>query len=138
MNQEKDLYLVENFPHLYRDRNGDMRSTAMCWGFDVDDGWYEIILELSTKLSALDLIPVATQVKEKYGTLRFYVHTGSDEAWELIDQAEAKSAITCESCGNVGKLLNSNGARYGWLKTLCAPCSARDGYAEYAWPVDDA
>jgi hypothetical protein len=63
----------------------------------------------------------ALQIKEKYGTLRFY-WTGrlSKEAEarvdEAIDLAEARSACTCELCGEEGRLHRKG----GWLMTRCA------------------
>jgi hypothetical protein len=63
-----------------------------------------------------DAIPqvVATQIKEKFGTLRFYYHGGDDIVDGIVRMAEAMSAVTCEVCGDVGK---TNGD--GWLSTLC-------------------
>jgi hypothetical protein len=51
----------------------------------------------------------ATQIKEKYATLRFYWKGAlSPEAdaqvEEIIDLAEARSACTCEVCGEEGRL----------------------------------
>jgi hypothetical protein len=59
-------------------------------------------------------LPIISQVKEKYGTLRFYVDGGTDEHRNYIDFAEAMSRITCEDCGSPGQSRNS-----GWVKTLC-------------------
>lgn len=70
-------------------------------------------------------VPIeATQVKEKFGTLRFYVDYGeeyADEIEKLIRQAENESAITCEDCGNPGKTRPG-----GWIKTLCDDCVKKD------------
>jgi hypothetical protein len=62
------------------------------------------------------LIPqvVATQVKEKFGTLNFYYAGGDQYISGLVDMAENMSAVTCETCGNPGEL-----RRGGWLRTLC-------------------
>jgi hypothetical protein len=59
-------------------------------------------------------IPVVTQVKEKYGGLRFYVFGATDEQYALIRFAESMSYGTCEVCGNVGKP-----NRGGWVRTRC-------------------
>ena len=57
---------------------------------------------------------VAVQVKEKFGTLRFYTN-GSDEYIDgLISMAEGMSGVTCEVCGNPG---TTGGP--GWIRTLC-------------------
>ncbi len=58
--------------------------------------------------------PRAVQVKEKYGTLRFYMSHCNDEIDEAIRTAEDKSETTCETCGSTGELRNT-----GWLVTLC-------------------
>jgi hypothetical protein len=47
MNQELTLRLVKRFPVLYQDYRSPMTQTAMCWGFDHGDGWFEIIWQLS-------------------------------------------------------------------------------------------
>ena len=60
-------------------------------------------------------IPVAVQVKEKFGTLRFYVHSATDEHYALISMAERMSAHTCEVCGDT----NANTWHMGWNQTLC-------------------
>lgn len=145
-----------------------MHETAMCWGFDVGDGWYNIIdvlcaslyydyrtakdeLKYRSKLvkrseemendllenpdtkkyyitpidvertrlkmvQAMEEIPVADQVKEKYGTLRFYVSNANKTHYKLISMAEHMSAKTCEVCG---KPSTPNKERTGWITTRC-------------------
>lgn len=58
------------------------------------------------------------QIKEKFGTLRFYLSEETDEMSKLIEEAEAKSAETCEVCGAPGTpgTLGKNGY---WITTLC-------------------
>lgn len=57
---------------------------------------------------------VAAQIKEKFGTLRFYVSGGDEATLGMIQMAEAMSARTCEQCGAPGH----TGGR-GWIRTLC-------------------
>jgi hypothetical protein len=57
---------------------------------------------------------VALQVKEKYGTLRFYCHGGDDYTQGVLDMAETLSSMTCERCGAPGQLRDG-----GWMRTLC-------------------
>lgn len=55
------------------------------------------------------------QIKEKFGTLRFY-HSGGDEQTRgMVRFVEHLSAYTCETCGENGNLSNKN----HWYKTLC-------------------
>lgn len=97
--------------------------------FECGDGWYNLLDDLSAKLEAMiipfvedpdypqDGIPYATQVKEKYGTLRFYMSTSTDEMDDAIEEAEFESANICEVCGNPG-----NHYPNGWAKTRCDEC----------------
>jgi hypothetical protein len=79
-------------------------------------------------------IPQVTldQVKEKFGTLRFYYTGGDDYISGMVAMAESMSGVICESCGNPGKQTSG-----GWIKTICEPCQiAREErqakeYAEY-------
>ena len=43
MKQELDKALCEKYPLIFADRHGDYVTTAMCWGFECGDGWYNII-----------------------------------------------------------------------------------------------
>jgi hypothetical protein len=95
--------------------------------FECRDGWLDIIERLSDKLEReikefyikyeidKDYQPIyASQIKEKYGSLRFYMSCGTDEMFNLIDDAESESASACELCGKPGH------ARSGsWYQTLC-------------------
>ena len=47
---------------------------------------------------------VVDQVKEKFGSLRFYYHGGDEYVDGLVRMAESMSATTCEVCGNKGKI----------------------------------
>jgi hypothetical protein len=124
MRKELDEALCKKYPEIFRDRHGDMRTTAMCWGFECGDGWYNIIdaacaqienRAYNNRLNSEKFHQViATQVKEKYGTLRFYYTGGDDYVDGVVSMAEAISASTCEVCGAPGKLREG-----GWLKTLC-------------------
>jgi len=66
--------------------------------------------------------PRASQVKEKYGTLRFYMSSGTHEMWDLIDAAEEKSERICEDCGKTAAETSADD--WGWLTTLCGDCKA--------------
>jgi hypothetical protein len=50
MTQELDDRLCQKYPKIFVNRYGDMKTTAMCWGFDCDDGWYNIIDLLCSNL----------------------------------------------------------------------------------------
>lgn len=134
MNKDLDEKLCKDFPLLFADRNGDMRTTGMCWGFECGDGWYGIIREAAEKLEPLIAAEVlkdpyahyqgffrASQVKEKYGTLRFYLSGGTDKMHRIVSAAERKSAKVCEECGEPGVLRGD-----GWYYTACWKHAKRD------------
>lgn len=126
MDRELDEKLCRDFPLLFGDRHSSMKVTAMCWGFP-GNGWEKIIREAAEKLEPLIAAykkefpgedhPRAFQIKEKYGTLRFYLTHGTDEMHRIADEAERKSEGVCEDCGKKGKLRKG-----GWLRTACTAC----------------
>ena len=65
-------------------------------------------------VKAEETVPTASQVKEKFGTLRFYIDRGTDEHYNFIRFAEYMSAVTCEQCGAPGKRRG-----HGWIYTTC-------------------
>lgn len=50
MRKELDKKLCEKYPKIFRDRNGDMSKTCMVWGFSHDDGWYNIIDNMCSRI----------------------------------------------------------------------------------------
>jgi hypothetical protein len=71
---------------------------------------------------------VATQIKEKFGTLRFYYIGGDDYIRGLETMAESMSAILCEDCGSPGKSRSTKKMR--WVRTLCDKHAEEQGYIE--------
>ena len=57
---------------------------------------------------------VVDQVKEKFGTLRFYYTGGNDQIRGMVSMAESMSGVTCEECGAPGTTVGR-----GWIRTLC-------------------
>ena len=132
MKEEFDKKLCEKYPKIFKNRNGSMQETCMCWGFSHGDGWYDIIDSLCAsiqnhinnkryqfrEMSQEDFDEehqvVAAQVKEKFGGLRFYVDGGDDWVYGAISMAESMSYRTCEVCGAPGKTRGT-----GWIRTTC-------------------
>lgn len=52
MSPEHDKALCEKYPLIFANRHGDVRTTAMCWGFECGDGWYNIINNLCSNIQA--------------------------------------------------------------------------------------
>ena len=178
MKKELDEALVAKYPKIFKYRHAPMTHTAMCWGFECGDGWYNIIdvlcgniqshvdfkrkrraralqfnralkralagdtrplqmhftfggkeepdewsIEMANKAivkAEFNEVPpsmpyiTASQVKEKFGGLRFYTNGYTDEVSGMIRMAESMSHRTCEVCGSPGRSNN-----YGWISTLC-------------------
>lgn len=110
-----------------------------------DSGWDWILENLHGKLKYLDFNYEIYQIKEKFGTLRFYYrsHVQNEIVLDLMDdavsRAEYYSSTTCEVCGSSSSIadtvrkikfdrtvsLKTSG---GWLKTLCDDCASTRGY----------
>lgn len=97
-------------------------------GFWAEAGWYDLLerlfVDLRKAVNEGAAQPTVMQVKEKFGTLRFYMNGGTEAMRERIRQAEWESARTCEVCGQPGKTLD----RRGWYKTLCPVHAKELGY----------
>lgn len=96
--------------------------------FECDDGWFDMLDELCFKVQSyvddFDNVnqAVAAQVKEKFGGLRFYIDDGDDYIYNLINEAENKSHVICEACGQPGSIKKLG----HWLMCRCQTCFARD------------
>jgi hypothetical protein len=180
MRKELDEKLCSKYPKIFRDRRGNMRTTAMCWGFEHGDGWFNIINKMCANIQhhinntrkqraealiynraltraakgdlttynllrkwkqeqidsalkdpepQLKKVPeacpqvIATQVKEKYGTLRFYYVGGDNIVDAFVNMGESMSSVMCEVCGAPG---HSRGG--GWIQTLCDVHAEEQGY----------
>ena len=95
-------------------------------------GWYPILARLEGRLQAIDPDYRVHQIKEKFGTLRFYWASRNLDAGEVaVADAEAESERTCERCGNPGRLRKRN----GWFRTVCDDCAQSGGYEDL--PLED-
>ena len=78
-----------------------------------EDGWIQIIAECHSDLSTLDENYEIFQIKQKFGTLRFYCETHKPELRKqfvsIIDKYEKRSARTCEKSGGKGVLMKKDG-----------------------------
>jgi hypothetical protein len=83
--------------------------------FGVSNGWLGLIKEMMEDIIQMGWDKQVCQVKEKFGGLRFYINSASNEVHDRITQAEKLSYDVCETCGEPGKLRND----IGWYTTLC-------------------
>lgn len=150
---------MDRFPILFQDKNKPMTVTCMCWGIECPIGWYYILEQLCTILEFNNMeftkrhgiAIVADQVKEKYGTLRFYFSIrnvdengvsapfGEEQkeqsarvenehriAVDYLDMIASKyiheaEAMTVETCADCGTHDDIIETK-GWITYLCAKC----------------
>lgn len=136
MKKELEQALAERFPFMRRGPSIGEQHTACgrvedlysAFGLEMDDGWFQLIWDMCGEITAVyaavgqtpDL--VVDQVKEKYGTLRFYWHPREGAVFrelhrqvdDIVDRYEEKSACVCECCGAPGELRD-----LPWMLTLC-------------------
>ena len=141
MRKELQDQLYEKYPKIFP--NPGSRDSAMYWGLACGDGWYNVlntlcstiqnhldwrncegqyahVLEHRSKLQTPVPQLVADQIKEKFGTLRFYCHGGDEYCRGAISVIESLTHKMCEDCGNVGEH-----RQHGWVATRCDPCEEK-------------
>lgn len=161
MRKELEDRLGENFPFMKKRASLREQLSTGCivdlygaFGLECGDGWYDLIYDLCSEIMEayqeenrpLDI--EITQIKEKYGTLRFYyIFEGQNpviHAFDLIGEEgirftpgnsdfrkrisdiilkyEEKSETVCEMCGRPGILRTDR----DWIQTLCDCCANKD------------
>ena len=116
--QEYDAFvkkMEETYPAMFTQSYG---------GIAVEAGWWPIIESLCSHIQSHidwknrqgDVVPqvIVTQIKEKFGGLRFYYDGGDDVVDGMVRMAEAWASQACEECGTPGTSRHG-----GWIKTLC-------------------
>lgn len=115
MTREEMNDYLESIGGLENGMYSNKPKITSCDFFDVQVGWYPLIKNLIDELIRLGWDKQVTQVKEKFGGLRFYINGGSDEIYNKITEAEKLSHETCELCGKKGELRT----KIRWFTTLC-------------------
>lgn len=125
MNDELSYKLIHTFPNVYSNKNPREPFNYDNAHFQCGDGWFKIIYDLSATIEQ-ELLSMnvrerakysVAQVKEKFGTLRFYMTETTESMREAIEIAEMLSGKTCEECGESGS------ERPGrWISVRCDNC----------------
>jgi hypothetical protein len=94
---------------------------ALHFGIECGNGWFELIeaacVLIQRHQETAKVSPfVARQIKEKFGTLRFYSGGGDAYTDVIVDLTERLSGSLCELCGDLGKTLEQE----SWLRTRCS------------------
>lgn len=88
----------------------------------VGPGWISILDDLVNALYEKGWSRQVTEIKQKFGELRFYTDDERSEIQDLIAEARKRSRVTCEGCGEPGtfKRLSPGG-----VKTVCDLCTSK-------------
>lgn len=118
MSEEYEVFakkMEEQFPKMFANQYG---------GFAVGAGWYPILEKLCSNIQhhidwknrETEVVPqvVVEQIKEKFGSLRFYYQGGDEYIHGMVTMAESWAGSTCEECSGIGKRRDG-----GWIRTLC-------------------
>ncbi|MDR2572363.1 MAG: leucine-rich repeat domain-containing protein [Oscillospiraceae bacterium] len=152
-----ELKLEQEFPFMRRSEVTDEQwekggySTYAAYGCECQGGWYGILRGLCLDITnafekngqTVDL--TIAQIKEKFGTLRFYYSIGDEdpgihafdflgsgtslrlspgrtefqrEIRDIVSKWEKESASVCEKCGVAGQVRGD----LGWIRTMCNDC----------------
>lgn len=126
--------LIQKYPKIFQDYEAN--PGRVNW-HGVPKGWLPIIDKLCGSIQSyidnvtryIDKKPVktpqvtCTQMKEKFGGLRFYVEGGDDHTDGMIYMAEHLCDNTCQDCGSEQDL----GITSGWISVLCRNCVIAHG-----------
>ena len=123
--------LIAKYPQIFKPYKGNPYNVNWC----IPDGWISIVDTLCGSIQdhidntydwvngekeAKDQVR-CTQMKEKFGTLRFYTDSGDDVIEGMIRLAEFMSYHTCQQCGSLDEI----GRTQGWIYTMCKLCAEK-------------
>lgn len=108
-----------------------------------NEGWYDLLDSLLGKIREYLSIPKEPsetnsnlndfkilQIKEKFGTLRFYFDGGNSYIFNLVRLTEKESQFICEYCGSKENI----GITTGWITTCCETCyKTNNDFSNRVW-----
>ena len=123
--------LIDKHPKIFQDYEGN--PGRINW-LDLPDGWVTHVDHLCSAIQSYidstvyykDGVEVrcpqvtCTQIKEKFGELRFYYIGGNDVIEGMVEMTAYLCSITCQKCGSM-KQANKQ-VIYGWISIICENC----------------
>ena len=105
--------------------DNEQKEPYELFGIECGEGWkgiYQPIIDYiedyNKDKEGEDKIEIY-QIKEKLGTLSFYVSKKTDELRKMIEDAEAESYHVCEICG---RHINKQIVEHHWVYGMCREC----------------
>lgn len=129
MTIEENKALIERFPFLMpHNRFTDKIPEDFDYHYTeldvMPDGWRiafgeQMCQEIKDALIEIDYLDKyrITQIKEKYGMLRWYDFGGSRKIYDIISKYEGISQVTCIYCGKPATKITT-----GWISPYCDDC----------------
>ena len=157
MRNDLEEKLGEKYPFMKKGRtlaeqrqSGHIDDLYSAFGCECSNGWFNLLDEMCAKINDAYIEEkmkpdiIIDQIKEKYGTLRFYYHFDGNDPFinafdaigagtlrikpkgdkpvyekisEIVSWGEEQSGHICEICGKPGELRNN-----GWLMLRCDEC----------------
>lgn len=127
--QKENKQLCEQYPFLLpRNRWTDEVSEDFDYSYteldSMPDGWRkafglqmcEELKQELIKINKMDEFRI-TQIKEKFGELRFYTNWTTDEIEAIINKYTKLSRKTCINCGKSATVITT-----GWISPFCNDC----------------
>jgi len=132
--EEMQEYFPTRYPKMFEGKYGGVACGSgwfyildkLCANIQHHIDWKEKQRDSATRFNSTapseDMRPVPDtvtqvtidQIKEKFGTLRFYYSGGDEYISGMVTLAESMSSVTCEECGSIGERRSG-----GWIRTLC-------------------
>lgn len=136
MNIDLENKLVEKYSEFFEYlKEYDGPIMPIQFGFECGSGWYVILDTLMSniqhyiKYNESDMKINITQIKEKFGGLRFYYDGGNDYIDGMVSMTESLSYRTCEFCGTTHNV----GQTSGWISTICEECFNKGTVNQKEW-----
>lgn len=144
MTKEENRRLVEKYPFLLpHNRWTEKKSDSYDYSYteldNMPQGWRqafgeELCKEIKQELEStnnLDNYRI-TDIKEKYGLLRWYDFGGTEKmAREIIPEYVTRSKYTCIRCG-----IPATKISIGWISPYCDECANKISHYEHFVDID--
>lgn len=131
--KQQNKMLIKQFPFLMPRNvwtNKELEKYDYSWTLldDMPRGWKKafgklMCEDIMNELVSKNLVDEYRifEIKEKYGTLRWYDNGGTEEIYKIIMKYEHISEFTCVECGKVNvPIINE-----GWIQPMCRSCYNR-------------
>ena len=142
MTQEKEELLIQKFPKIFSDlleirKEKQSVMYPIMFGCEIEDGWFKLLYHLLTDIqnyiddNNIGQV-VAEQIKEKWGSLRFYYRGGDDIIDGMVWNAEHLSYYICQDCGTMENV----GHTKGWITAYCKNCvpeNRKENWVEFEY-----